>query len=194
MKFGFPLAYTVTILAWGGITFKSGYDAAGETGHFKESLKWATDYLIKAHKSKFELIGQVHFALISSRSECLLCCLVLCPHLLKAAFGKINVHVLILLYFALKIGDGDADHAYWGRPEDMTMNRPSFSITADKPGSDLAGETAAALAAASIYYGLVGENGLKNDCLNHAKDLFEFADTKRGKYSDSIPQASNFYK
>eukprot|EP00095_Tigriopus_kingsejongensis_P004549 maker-scaffold893_size84343-snap-gene-0.24 protein:Tk04549 transcript:maker-scaffold893_size84343-snap-gene-0.24-mRNA-1 annotation:"beta- -endoglucanase" len=149
VKFGFPFAFTVTTLAWGAITFKGGYDSAGQTDFMKDNLKWATDYLVKAHKSKFELVGQ--------------------------------------------IGDGDADHAYWGRPEDMTMSRPSFKITQDKPGSELAGESAAALAAASIFYGMVGDNSLKNECLDHARDLFEFADTYRGKYTDSIPQASNFY-
>jgi len=27
-----------------------------------------------------------------------------------------------------QIGDGDADHAYWGRPEEMTMTRPTFWV------------------------------------------------------------------
>ena len=43
------------------------------------------------------------------------------------------------------------DHDYWGRPEEMSMSRPSFAITAEEPGADLAGETAAALAASSIF-------------------------------------------
>ena len=46
-----------------------------------------------------------------------------------------------------QLGDGGLDHAFWGRPEEMTMARPAFRITADAPGSDLAGKTAAALAA-----------------------------------------------
>ena len=33
-----------------------------------------------------------------------------------------------------QVGQGDADHAYWGRPEDMTMSRPSFKIDTSKPG------------------------------------------------------------
>ncbi|KAJ8319742.1 hypothetical protein KUTeg_001329 [Tegillarca granosa] len=47
-------------------------------------------------------------------------------------------------------GDGSRDHAYTGRPEDMHMKRPSYKVTASKPGSDVAGETAASLAAGSI--------------------------------------------
>lgn len=49
--------------------------------------------------------------------------------------------------FNSQVGDGHVDHAYWGRPEDMTM-----AITPQKPGSDLAAETAAALAASSIAF------------------------------------------
>ena len=33
-----------------------------------------------------------------------------------------------------QVGQGDVDHAYWGRPEDMTMARPAFKITASSPG------------------------------------------------------------
>jgi hypothetical protein len=92
-----------------------------------------------------------------------------------------------------QVGDGNADHAYWGRPEDMTMARPAFAITAANPGSDLAGETAAALAAASIFYANVGETALSEEALAHARQLFAFADTYRGIYTNAIP-AGGFYE
>jgi len=92
-----------------------------------------------------------------------------------------------------QIGDGYKDHAYWGRPEEMTMERPAFSITADAPGSDLAGETAAALAAGSLYFRMRGDSDYADNCLAHARALFNFADQYRGKYSDSITQAADFY-
>jgi hypothetical protein len=50
------------------------------------------------------------------------------------------------------VGDGDTDHYCWQRPEDMTTSRQAYRIDKDSPGSDLAGETAAALAAASIVF------------------------------------------
>lgn len=50
------------------------------------------------------------------------------------------------------MGDGNADHAFWGRPEDMTMERPCFRLEPGKPGSDAAAETAASLAAGSIAF------------------------------------------
>ena len=42
------------------------------------------------------------------------------------------------------------DHATWTRAEEYTVARPSWKIDQSNPGSDLAGEAAAALAAASI--------------------------------------------
>ena len=96
--------------------------------------------------------------------------------------------------FIGQIGDGDADHGYWGRPEDMNMNRPVYSVSPSKPGSDLAGESAAALASASIFYKMIKEPELAAEALDNAKELYEFAETYKGKYSDSIWDASKFYK
>jgi hypothetical protein len=33
-----------------------------------------------------------------------------------------------------QVGQGDVDHAYWGRPEDMPMARPAFKIDTSRPG------------------------------------------------------------
>lgn len=93
----------------------------------------------------------------------------------------------------LKVGDGNADHGWWGRPEDMTMSRPSFKVTSSQPGSDLAGETAAAFAAASILF-KDDDADYSATLLDHAKRLYDFADKYRGKYSDVISNAAGFYK
>ena len=55
--------------------------------------------------------------------------------------------------FYIQVGDPDADHAYWGPPEKMTMRRPSFFVgKGNSGGADVMGETAAALAAGSIVF------------------------------------------
>merc|ERR1711872_145896 len=59
--------------------------------------------------------------------------------------------------------------------------------------TDLAGETASALAASSIWYRMLGESDYADECLQHAKVLFDFADKYRGKYTDTIP-AGGFYE
>ncbi len=37
-----------------------------------------------------------------------------------------------------QVGDPGADHATWGRAEDMTMARPAYDVDEKKPGSDQA--------------------------------------------------------
>ena len=37
--------------------------------------------------------------------------------------------------FYYQVGDGNADHSWWGPCEVMTMNRPSYCVTKDNPGS-----------------------------------------------------------
>nr|AMH40360.1 glycoside hydrolase family 9 [Aretaon asperrimus] len=149
VKFGFPMAYTVTVLSWGVIEYQDVYSSTGNLDYARKAIKWGTDYFLKAHVSANELYGQV--------------------------------------------GQGSPDHSYWGRPEDMTMARPAYKITASSPGSDLAGETAAALAAASIVLKSTDASYAAN-LLNHAKQLFDFANNHRGIYSDAISDASGFYR
>lgn len=59
--------------------------------------------------------------------------------------GQVLGLLSLIFHWLFKVGDGYADHGFWGRPEDMNMARPSFKVTQNQPGSDLTGETAAAL-------------------------------------------------
>jgi hypothetical protein len=53
---------------------------------------------------------------------------------------------LLSIFYLLKVGNGEIDHASWSRPEDMgDMQRPSYKIDCQNPGSDLAASTAASL-------------------------------------------------
>ncbi|XP_072033079.1 endoglucanase E-4-like [Amphiura filiformis] len=148
VKFGFPMAQSATILAWGLIEYQAAYEATCQLDIMRDSLRWVTDYFLKAHTAPNEFYAQV--------------------------------------------GDGVLDHNYWGRPEEMTMPRPSFKLTTSKPGSDVVGETAAALAAASIAF-KSSDASYSALLLSHAKELYTFADTYRGKYSVSIPEAAEYY-
>ncbi|XP_066912786.1 uncharacterized protein [Clytia hemisphaerica] len=149
VKFGFPMAATITNLAWGMLEFKKGYTSSGQYEYGLKAIKWGTDYFIKCHPEPNKFYGQV--------------------------------------------GDGDMDHKYWGRPEDMTMNRPTYFIDETRPGSELAGETAAALAASLMVFRTTDFN-YSEELLRHAEELFSFAMKYRGNYSHSIPKAAPFYK
>ncbi len=154
VKFGLPMAYSLTMLAWGGVEYGSAYEEAQQMAPLRDILKWGADYLMKCHVRNPD----------GSTSE-----------------------------FYGQVGDGDIDHAYWGRAESMVMARPAFKIDPTHPGSDLAGETAASLAATSILF-KDSDPVYAAKLIDHARALYTFADTYRGKYSDSITNAANFYR
>ncbi|XP_059141479.1 endoglucanase E-4-like [Physella acuta] len=91
-----------------------------------------------------------------------------------------------------QVGDPYIDHTYWGRPEDMDMDRPAFKLTPDLPGSDVIAETAASMAAGYLVFVDVDPPYAKR-LLQHAQELFEFAENYRGPYSNSIESAAEFY-
>ncbi|KAE8695209.1 Endoglucanase 11 [Hibiscus syriacus] len=91
-----------------------------------------------------------------------------------------------------EVGDGDTDHYCWQRPEDMTTSRQAYKIDQNNPGSDLAGETAAAMAAASITFKKTNPY-YSHLLLHHAQELFEFGDKYRGKYDGSVAVAKSYY-
>ncbi|CAH8352118.1 unnamed protein product [Eruca vesicaria subsp. sativa] len=85
-----------------------------------------------------------------------------------------------------QVGDGNADHACWERPEDMDTPRTLYKISSSSPGSEVAAEAAAALASASLVFKSF-DSKYSSKLLSHAKSLFEFADQCRGSYQASCP-------
>ena len=65
-------------------------------------------------------------------------------------------------------------------------------INASFPGTDVAAETAAAMASASLVYKKTDPT-YSDLLLKHAEELFSFADEHRGLYSVSIPKVQTYY-
>jgi endoglucanase len=149
VKFGFPMAFATTMLAWGAVEYRDAYTKSGQLTTFLNNLRVPNDYFIKAHPSANVLYGQV--------------------------------------------GTGSTDHNWWGPAEVMPMARPSYKIDATCGGSDLAGETAAAMAASSMVFRPT-DAAYADKLLTHAKQLYTFADTVRKAYSDCITDAASYYK
>ena len=148
MKFALPLASALTLIAWGAIEYRGGYERAAQWSHLLDVIRWGADWIMKAHASERVFYAQV--------------------------------------------GEPRSDHSFWGPPEAMKMNRPAFKIDAENPGSEIAGEAAAALAAASILFR--GEDPTySQNLLGRAQALFDFADSHRGSYIDVITSARDYY-
>ncbi|MFC4034413.1 glycoside hydrolase family 9 protein [Streptomyces polygonati] len=148
VKFGFPMAFSMTMLGWGGLDEAAGYTKSGQSTYLLRNLRWGDDWLLKAHPSPNVLYGQV--------------------------------------------GDGGSDHAFWGPPEVNPSPRPSFRIDASCPGSDLAGEAAAALASSSMVF-KTSDPIYAATLLTNAKQLYTFADTYRGTYDKCVTAAQGYY-
>ena len=59
VKFNFPQASALTLIAWSGIDFADGYKKAGQWENLLDAVKWGADYMIKCHSGKDELYVQV---------------------------------------------------------------------------------------------------------------------------------------
>ncbi|KAJ8427075.1 hypothetical protein Cgig2_008944 [Carnegiea gigantea] len=59
MKFGFPMAYTATILAWTILEYPDQMAVVHQLDHAMQYLRWITEYLINAHKEENVLYIQV---------------------------------------------------------------------------------------------------------------------------------------
>ncbi|KAK8565085.1 hypothetical protein V6N13_020207 [Hibiscus sabdariffa] len=83
-----------------------------------------------------------------------------------------------------QVGDPSIDHSCWERPKDMDTVRTVYAVDASNPASDVAGETAAALAASSMVFRLV-DPGYVDTLLQSVVQAFQLADNFRGAYSDN---------
>ncbi|KAH7840150.1 hypothetical protein Vadar_013255 [Vaccinium darrowii] len=84
-----------------------------------------------------------------------------------------------------QVGDPNSDHACWERPEDMDTPRTTFQVNETNPGSEVSGEIAAALAASSMVF-LECDPKYSALLLKRAITVFEFANTYRGTYNESL--------
>ncbi|CAL1546350.1 unnamed protein product [Lymnaea stagnalis] len=87
----------------------------------------------------------------------------------------------------VQVGDADADHSFWGRPEDMNMARPCQTVSASHKGSDVAAETAAALAAGAVAFKDKGDTVYSARLLTAAEGLYSFAKSNRGLFHGAVP-------
>ena len=91
-----------------------------------------------------------------------------------------------------QVGDGGADHGWWGSAEviEAQMSRPSYKVDLQNGGSTVAASTAASLASCAVVF-KDSDPGYSQTCLKHARELFNYAETVK---SDSGYTAANgFY-
>ncbi|XP_056021967.1 uncharacterized protein LOC130054902 isoform X2 [Ostrea edulis] len=96
------------------------------------------------------------------------------------------------IYYA-QVGNGAQDHSKWRRPENITTPRPVYYLDTNKKGSDVVGETVAAMAAGAIVF--KDKDPVYSQRLHSsAESLYGFAKTIKGLYNSDISDADGFYK
>ncbi|KAK0570662.1 hypothetical protein LWI29_004608 [Acer saccharum] len=150
VKYGLPMAFTVTTLSWAAIYYHSELQATGELENVRCAIRWGTDYFLKASSKKNKLYVQV--------------------------------------------GDPVQDHQCWMRPENMNTPRTVLQIDSNTPGTEIAAETAAAMAASSIVFRKI-DRPYSRRLLNKAKldellwaATWLFIATKRPVYMNYIKE------
>ncbi len=160
-----------------GLDLTGGLYDAGDNAKFNLPMAYTATMLawsVYEDKDAYEKSGQLDYALGNIKW--------ICDYLIKC-------HPEDDVYY-YQVGDGNADHAWWGPAEVMQMERPSFKVDKNAPGSAVAGEAAAALAAcAAVYKDIDGDYA--DECLTHAKQLYDFADST--KSDDGYTAANGFY-
>ena len=160
-----------------GLDLTGGLYDAGDNVKFNLPMAYTATVLawsVYEDKDAYEKSGQLEYALGNIKW--------ICDYLIKC-------HPEADVYY-YQVGDGNADHSWWGPCEVMQMNRPSFKVDKNSPGSTVVGEAAAALAACAAVYKDV-DSAYSEECLTHAKQLYDFAESTK---SDSgYTAASGFY-
>lgn len=63
VKYSFPIATSMTMLAWSLVEFSGGYAAAGSLNTATSQLRWGADYLMRAHTTPSSFVVQVRLGL-----------------------------------------------------------------------------------------------------------------------------------
>ncbi len=89
-----------------------------------------------------------------------------------------------------QVGDPNADHSLWGPPQDLNMNRPTYTCDANNKCSEVAGEMSAALAGGYLIFKDSDPEYAKK-LLDAAEGLYKYATTYEG--NNGYTAANGFY-
>lgn len=152
-----------------GLDLTGGWADAGDGIKFTHPMSYAAGQLgwaVYEYRQAFEKAGQLDEILDEIKWA-------------TDFFIKAHPEPDILYYMC---GYNESDHSVWVPHEllDYVTDRKSFVLNPSIPGSDVAGQTAACLAIASIIFEPT-DPGYADVCLMHAKQIFDFGDKYKGK-------------
>ena len=162
-----------------GLDLSGGFLDAGDNVKFNLPMSYTTSLLawsVYENRDAYEESGQLKYILDNIRWG-------------NDYFIKCHPEPNVYYY---QVGDGNADHSWWGPVEcvEAQMNRPSYKVDLQHPGSAVAAGTAASLASCAVVF-KDSDPAYAELCTRHAKELYTYAETVK---SDSGYTAANgFY-
>ena len=60
VKFVWPMSFTTTLLSWAAIEYQNEISSVNQLGYLRSTIKWGTDFILRAHTSPNMLYTQVN--------------------------------------------------------------------------------------------------------------------------------------
>ncbi|KAI8973947.1 Six-hairpin glycosidase-like protein [Pilobolus umbonatus] len=161
MKWGLPLGWTATQLAFNVMMFEDAMNSVDELAEGLELLKWGADYILNAHYNDTHIVGQLG----------------------SSALGPISKKIALDVDF--NYWGPPEEYEQW---VPSGIPHKAYYITPENPSSEIVGEYGAALAATSIAW-RKHNSSYADELVDHAKRLYKFATDNIGSYVSSHENA-----
>ena len=197
LKLTSTTAFAVALLSWARVAFPGAAATQAEARRTDDAVRWGADWLLRASE-----VGTG--GLLSPASA-----LGSAPRTGAAAAAAANAAAptpapapnrtidLSRGYggdlLVAQVGNATSDALFWGRPEDIQGPRPAFAVSLSLGAADLAGATAAALAAASVLW-KAEDPVWAQRALDRAESLFAAAQLYPGLSQDQLQATTQVAK
>lgn len=162
-----------------GLDLSGGFLDAGDNVKFNLPMSYTTALLawsVYENRDAYEESGQLQYILDNIRWG-------------NDYFIKCHPEPNVYYY---QVGDGNADHSWWGPVEcvEAQMSRPSYKVDLSNGGSAVAAGTAASLASCAVIFKET-DPAYAELCTRHAKELYTYAETVQS--DKGYTAANGFY-
>ena len=162
-----------------GLDLTGGFFDAGDNVKFNLPMSYSMSILawsVIENRKEYEESGQLDYILDNIRWG-------------NDYFIKCHPEPDVYYY---QVGDGNADHGWWGACEvvETQMKRPSYKVDLNNGGSTVAAGTAASLASCAVVFKKT-DPAYAEKCLKHAKELYAYAE--KVKSDSGYTAANGFY-
>ena len=197
LKLTSTTAFAVALLSWARVAFPGAAATQAEARRTDDAVRWGADWLLRASEVGTGGLLSPASALGSAPrtgADAAAAANAAAPTPAPAPNRTIDLSrgyggdLLVS-----QVGNATSDALFWGRPEDIQGPRPAFAVSLSLGAADLAGATAAALAAASVLW-KAEDPVWAQRALDRAESLFAAAQLYPGLSQDQLQATTQVAK